>query len=164
MRKAAEKERSILLEISKRDPENKRCCVHLLAHMDYRNHVALVFEYQTMNLREALKKFGKDVGINIRAIRLYGRQLFVALRLLQDLQVVHADIKLDNILCSEDLKQVKLCDFGSGFRESDPDNLPTPYLVNRFSRAPEIMLGLQCEFRLPSFLLSYAPFPLRLLL
>jgi serine/threonine-protein kinase PRP4 len=54
----------------------------------------------------------KDVGINIGAIRLYTRQLFIALKHLSDLKIVHADIKLDNILCSADLKQVKLCDFG----------------------------------------------------
>jgi serine/threonine-protein kinase PRP4 len=113
----------------------------MITYLDYRNHVALVFEYQTMNLRETLKKFGKDVGINVGAIRLYGRQLFAALRHLQDLNVVHADIKLDNILCSEDLKMVKLCDFGSAFYETDLDNDPTPYLVSRFYRAPEIILA-----------------------
>jgi serine/threonine-protein kinase PRP4 len=98
-----------------------------------------------MNLRETLKKFGKDVGINIGAVRLYARQLLVALRHLADLRVVHADIKLDNILCSGDLKKVILCDFGSAFRETDTDNEPTPYLVSRFYRAPEIILGQQCE-------------------
>ena len=46
------------------------------------------------------------MGINIGAVRIYGRQLFYALRHLADLRVVHADIKLDNILCSGDLKQV----------------------------------------------------------
>jgi serine/threonine-protein kinase PRP4 len=46
---------------------------------------------------------------------------------------------------SEDLKQVKLCDFGSAFRETDSDNDPTPYLVSRFYRAPEIILGLQYD-------------------
>ena len=171
MRKAAEKEKSILLSIAEHDPENKKFCVRLLTHLEYRNHVALVFEYQSMNLRETLKKFGKDVGINIGAVRMYGRQLFVALKHLMDLGVVHADIKLDNILCSADLKQVrhstplhntlphvillfslyqpllqvKLCDFGSAFRETDTDNDPTPYLVSRFYRAPEIILGLQCK-------------------
>lgn len=145
MRRAAEKEKSILLSIAEHDPNNKKFCVRLLTHLEFRNHVALVFEYQQMNLREALKKFGKDVGINIGAIRMYGRQLFFALKHLMDLQVVHADIKLDNILCSADLKQVKLCDFGSAFRETDTDNDPTPYLVSRFYRAPEIILGLACK-------------------
>ena len=145
MRKAAEKERSILLTMMQKDPENKRYCVRLLSHMDFRNHVALVFEFQTMNLRETLKKFGKDVGINIGAVRMYGKQLMIALRFLMEIKVVHADIKLDNILCSGDLKQIKLCDFGSAFYEDDVDNVPTPYLVSRFYRAPEIILGFQCK-------------------
>ena len=98
-----------------------------------------------MNLRETLKKFGKDVGINISAIRIYGRQLFVALKFLTELKIVHADIKLDNILISQDLKTVKLCDFGSAFFETDTDNDPTPYLVSRFYRAPEIILGQPCK-------------------
>lgn len=145
MRRAAEREKSILLAIAEKDPQNKRFCVRLITHLEYRHHIALVFEYQQMNLREALKKFGKDVGINIGAVRIYARQLFIALRYLMELKVVHADIKLDNILCSEDLKQVKLCDFGSAFREDDSDNDPTPYLVSRFYRAPEIILGLQYD-------------------
>lgn len=106
MRKASEKEKTILLKIAEFDPQDKKHCVRLLSHFEYRSHIALVFEYQQMNLRETLKKFGKDVGINIGAVRLYARQLFVALKHLADLRVVHADIKLDNILCSGDLKQV----------------------------------------------------------
>jgi serine/threonine-protein kinase PRP4 len=99
----------------------------------------------SMNLRETLKKFGKNVGINITAVRLYAKQLFVALRHIGDQRVVHADIKLDNILVSADLKQVKICDFGSAFRETDSDNDVTPYLQSRFYRAPEVMLGLECN-------------------
>jgi serine/threonine-protein kinase PRP4 len=98
-----------------------------------------------MNLRETLYKFGKDVGINIGAVRMYARQLLSALRHLADLKIVHGDIKLDNILCSEDLKQVTLCDFGSAFLETDKDIKPTTYIVSRFYRAPEIILGLTCK-------------------
>jgi serine/threonine-protein kinase PRP4 len=146
MRKAAEKEKQILMKMSEQDPHGKRFCVRMLTHCEYRQHIALVFEFQAMNLRETLKKFGKDVGIAISAIRIYGRQLFVALRFLAELRIVHADIKLDNILISENLKTVKLCDFGSAFFETDMDNDPTPYLVSRFYRAPEIILGLNCEW------------------
>jgi serine/threonine-protein kinase PRP4 len=107
MRKAAEKERAILSLIAEKDPQRRKHCVRLLDSFEYRSHIALVFEYQQMNLREALKKFGKDVGINIDAIRLYAKQLLYALKHLADLRIVHADIKLDNILCSGDLKQVR---------------------------------------------------------
>ena len=108
MRKAADKELQILTLLGKHDPANKKHCVQLLEKFEYRQHTALVFEYLSMNLRETLKKFGKDVGINIGAIRLYMRQLLIALKHLSDLHIVHADIKLDNILCSADLKQVTL--------------------------------------------------------
>lgn len=145
MRKAAEKELSILTMLRTRDPENKKHCVRLLGHLEYRHHTTFVFESLQMNLRDALKKFGKNVGINVTAIRMYGRQLFIALKFLSDLQIVHADIKLDNILVSDDLKYVKICDFGSAFFETDPDRDPTPYLVSRFYRAPEIILGLQYD-------------------
>jgi Serine/threonine protein kinase len=115
---------------------------HLL---EYHNHTALLFEYMPFNLRETLSKFGKNVGINLTAVRSYAKQLLMALQHLEDHRVVHADIKLDNILVSSDFSTVKLCDFGSAFFETDVDNDPTPYLVSRFYRAPEIILGMKYD-------------------
>ena len=51
-----------------------------------------------MNLREVVKRFGKDVGLNIRAVRAYSHQLFLSLSLLRKTNIMHADIKPDNIL------------------------------------------------------------------
>ena len=45
-----------------------------------------------------MKRFGKDVGLNIRAVRAYAHQLFLALSLLKKSNIMHADIKPDNIL------------------------------------------------------------------
>jgi len=113
-----------------------------LPPLEYRNHTTLLFEHMPYNLRETLSKFGKNVGINLTAVRSYSKQLFRALAHLAKHAVVHADIKPDNILVSADFSTVKLCDFGSAFFETDSDNVPTPYLVSRFYRAPEIILGL----------------------
>ena len=56
-----------------------------------------------MNLREVLKKYGKDVGLHVKAVRSYSQQLFMALKLLKRTEIIHADIKPDNILVSKKL-------------------------------------------------------------
>jgi serine/threonine-protein kinase PRP4 len=108
-----------------------------------------------MNLRDVVKRFGKDVGLNIRAVRAYAHQLFLAASLMRKVNIMHADIKPDNILVSvhvscyylsliiihqvnEQKTMLKLCDLGSA---SDAfENDITPYLVSRFYRAPEISM------------------------
>ena len=89
-----------------------------------------------MNLREVLKKFGKDIGINIKAVRIYAQQLLLALSLLVKCNLLHADIKPDNILVNDSKNVIKLCDLGSASDANENDI--TPYLVSRFYRAPEI--------------------------
>lgn len=61
-----------------------------------------------MNLREVVKRFGKDVGLNIRAVRVYTKQLFLALSLLRKCNVMHADIKPDNILVLFSMCKIRL--------------------------------------------------------
>ena len=56
-----------------------------------------------MNLREVLKKYGRDIGLHIKAVRSYTQQLFLALKLLKRTSILHADIKPDNILVGQPL-------------------------------------------------------------
>ena len=53
-----------------------------------------------MNLREVLHKYGKDVGLHIKAVRSYAQQMFLALKLMRRCGVLHSDIKPDNVLVS----------------------------------------------------------------
>uniref|UniRef100_A0A8C0U309 Serine/threonine-protein kinase PRP4 homolog n=1 Tax=Cyanistes caeruleus TaxID=156563 RepID=A0A8C0U309_CYACU len=139
MQKTGLKELEFLKKLNDADPDDKFHCLRLFRHFYHKQHLCLVFEPLSMNLREVLKKYGKDVGLHIKAVRSYSQQLFLALKLLKRCNILHADIKPDNILVNESKTILKLCDFGSASHVADNDI--TPYLVSRFYRAPEIIIG-----------------------
>lgn len=88
----------ILKKLAGADPEDRRHCVRFISSFKYRNHLCLVFESLHMNLREVLKKFGRNIGLKLTAVRAYAKQLFIALKHLRNCGVLHCDIKPDNML------------------------------------------------------------------
>lgn len=137
---AGRKEAQILKLLNDADPEDKKHIVRMERTFDHKGHLAIVTESMSMNLRDVIKRFGKDVGLNMRAVRAYAHQMLLALSLMRKCNIVHADIKPDNILVSENKAVLKVCDLGTAADVSEGDI--TPYLVSRFYRAPEITLGL----------------------
>ncbi|XP_050073697.1 serine/threonine-protein kinase PRP4 homolog isoform X2 [Anopheles maculipalpis] len=144
MHKTGLRELEILKKLNDADPTDRYHCLRLYRHFFHKQHLCMVLEPLSMNLREVLKKYGKNVGLHIKAVRSYTQQLLLALKLLKKTGILHADIKPDNILVNENNLVLKLCDFGSA--SSITDNEITPYLVSRFYRAPEIILGLSYDY------------------
>lgn len=50
------------------------------------------------NLREVIQTFGGGIGITIQAVRFYARQILTALKHLKQCNILHADIKPDNMV------------------------------------------------------------------
>ncbi|KAL2868283.1 putative serine/threonine protein kinase (Prp4) [Aspergillus lucknowensis] len=144
MKKAGLKEINILEQLREADPEDRKHVIRFERSFEHKGHLCMVFENLSMNLREVLKKFGRDVGLNLRAIRAYAQQIFLGLSLLRKCNILHADLKPDNLLVNEQRNVLKVCDLGSASPVSD--NEITPYLVSRFYRAPEIILGIPYEY------------------
>ncbi|KAL8992406.1 MAG: hypothetical protein Q9188_007593 [Gyalolechia gomerana] len=144
MKKAGLKEVEILQKLAYADPEDKKHLIRLERIFEHKGHLCMVFENLSINLREVLKKFGRDVGINLKAVRAYAQQMFLGLSLLRKCNVLHADLKPDNVLVNESRNVLKICDLGSASDASE--NEITPYLVSRFYRAPEIILGMPYDF------------------
>lgn len=53
--------------------------------------------------------------------------------------MIHRDLKPENILIKDG--EVKICDLGSSKVLDDVTFMNTPYVVSRFYRAPELILG-----------------------
>uniref|UniRef100_A0A3B3HSV6 Protein kinase domain-containing protein n=1 Tax=Oryzias latipes TaxID=8090 RepID=A0A3B3HSV6_ORYLA len=151
---AGEKELKALIEISKLDADkyNLVKCVDVFR---YKSHVCIVFEI----LDQSLYDFLEDRTFRplfVQEIRAVAWQLLIALKGLKRINLVHCDIKLDNImLVNQDSKpfRVKLIDFGLASKTKD---IPTgTRLQNICFRAPEVILGLPLDERLDMWTVGY---------
>ena len=100
LRKGGYTEIAIVQKLNEADPDNRKHIVKFERHFDYKGHLCMAFENLSMNLREVLRKFGNNVGINLGATRTYAYQIFVALAHMRKCSIIHADLKPDNILVS----------------------------------------------------------------
>ncbi|XP_041701613.1 homeodomain-interacting protein kinase 1 isoform X2 [Coregonus clupeaformis] len=112
----------------------------------HKNHTCLVFEMLEQNLYDFLKH-SKFSPLLLKSIRPVLQQVATALLKLKSLGLIHADLKPENIMLVDPLRQpyrVKVIDFGSASHVSKA--VCSTYLQSRYYRAPEIILGLPfCE-------------------
>ena len=100
----------------------------------------LVFEYVTRSLEVFMEEYRrKKKYIPLEKIKQISRQLLLGLDFCHKKHIVHRDLKPENVLFTQD-DQVKICDFGSSKCISDKTT-STPYIVSRYYRAPELILG-----------------------
>lgn len=152
MKRSGKKEVEYLRKLAESDPDNKHFVSRMISSFMHKGHLCIVFPQENMNLRTALNIFGKEngqeVGFNINAVRIYSYQLLMALKLLKINQILHVDIKPDNILVNKKKNIIKLSDFGSVIEASDVINTRIDELVSRYYRAPEIPLGLEYDYQI----------------
>ncbi|XP_066527303.1 homeodomain-interacting protein kinase 1 isoform X3 [Hoplias malabaricus] len=112
----------------------------------HKNHTCLVFEMLEQNLYDFLKH-SKFSPLMLKCIRPVLQQVATALMKLKSLGLIHADLKPENIMLVDPIRQpyrVKVIDFGSASHVSKA--VCSTYLQSRYYRAPEIILGLPfCE-------------------
>ena len=74
------------------------------------NRLNLVFEYVEKRLLEILEE--NPNGLDLGMFRFYIYQLLKAIEFCHRNNVIHRDIKLENLLIKPKTNELKICDFG----------------------------------------------------
>ncbi len=105
--------------------------------------IICVQELYDTNLRSYIQSH-RDVGISLQKIADFTYQLFQGLHFLESLSppILHLDLKPENIFLEPNSCRIRIGDFGSSMRGAQRnDDKEIDYVVTRFYRPPEIVLG-----------------------
>lgn len=128
----------ILQMLNARSETDKNHIVKLLDYFVFEKHLCLTFELLGINLYELIRH-NHYKGLSINLLRLFVRQILVALMVLRESNVVHCDVKPENILLkSLNSGELKLIDYGSACFHN---RTVYSYIQSRFYRCPEVILG-----------------------
>ncbi|KAF9178943.1 hypothetical protein BGZ50_007356 [Haplosporangium sp. Z 11] len=129
----------ILSNLIKWDPEDKHNLIRMTDNFYFRNHLCIASELLSINLYEFIKT-NSFQGFSLGLIKRFCTQLLQTLDLLNRHNVVHCDLKPENVLLKHHTKSsIKVIDFGSSCLENEK---VYTYIQSRFYRSPEVILGM----------------------
>mmetsp|Transcript_8477 Transcript_8477/g.31378 ORF Transcript_8477/g.31378 Transcript_8477/m.31378 type:complete len:1052 (-) Transcript_8477:38-3193(-) len=115
-------------------------CIRLLRVFRYKGHYCMVFPVYPMCLKTFLDKQPNEQGLPMRLIKKITFDLLTAIDFLHRNDIVHTDIKLENILMrNSDEGDISLIDFGSATYEYDEHE---QIITTSHYRAPEVIMGI----------------------
>ncbi|XP_068174356.1 homeodomain-interacting protein kinase 1-like [Antennarius striatus] len=139
-KKHMKRELSVLKYLKKMNKDSKYT-VDFFESFEDREITFLVFEKLDETLFDAIADDCKPMSL--RVIRPIAKQLFLALEELRAVNILHTDIKPDNIMFVDKAHQpyrIKLIDFGLALKASKVQ--PEMVVQAPAYRAPEVLLGL----------------------
>ena len=135
--KAAQKEIRYLNEINEHNTSDYPI-VKLLDSFESENIQYLVFEYLETNLYRFYQK-NKISYHNVLKIFL---SVARGLEFIHSRNLVHADLKPENIMLDDNLNYIKIIDLGSAFRLRPMEKRKNFYIQSRYYRSPECCFNL----------------------
>ncbi|EMP26236.1 testis-specific serine/threonine-protein kinase 6 [Chelonia mydas] len=100
----------------------------------------IVMEAASTDLLQLVQRLGR-ISCAPEARDIFG-QIVSAVRYLHDRNLVHRDLKCENILLTSDGRRAKLTDFGFGKEAHGYPDLSTTYCGSSAYASPEVLLGI----------------------
>ncbi|XP_053274039.1 homeodomain-interacting protein kinase 3-like [Pleuronectes platessa] len=136
-------EEEVILQNMKKLHSDRFNIVNLHESFFYKEHYCLVFELLDMDLQK-FRQISPGQHLQLKQIRPILQQLATALDFMNSAGIIHADLKPDNIMLVDHVRQplkVKVIDFGISC--DDPEEMIGETLQTLWYRSPEIL----CEDR-----------------
>lgn len=157
---------NVLEKLKELDPDGKHHCIHMLDWFDFHGHICIVFDKLGHSVYEFLKR-NCYRPFMLNHVQHISYQLCQAIKFCHDNQLVHADLKPENVLfrdssfdlCSDPTPcaartrcrdyrsarhtDVDIIDFGSATYEAEEHSA---VVGTRQYRAPEIVLELKWSY------------------
>lgn len=104
-----------------------------------------------MNLNQFYKHYQSTYkrGLDQAQVRFIMLQICSALGYLHSLQIMHRDVKPENVMIDPNTLNIKLIDFG--FAKKIIDDPDTGYMVTRWYRPLEVVIGLKYDQKIDVF-------------
>ena len=138
-RKYARREIKILKNLCENNLEQKPV-INLLGNFEDNNITYLVFEYLSVNLYNYLTSARND-PFDYKLEIMY--KIIDGLDFIHSLDIIHSDLKSENIMYDIVSKNLKIIDFGSSFYENEKKL--KIYIQSRYYRAPEILYKIEYD-------------------
>ncbi|KAK9812204.1 hypothetical protein WJX73_003998 [Symbiochloris irregularis] len=123
------------------DPQDQHHIVRMRDFFVHCNHLCIAFELLSINLYELIK-MNHFRGLSTGLVRVFVEQILRALVVLHASNIIHCDLKPENVLLSSVEggfnSSIKVIDFGSACFEH---HTMYAYIQSRFYRSPEVLLG-----------------------
>ncbi|CAB1419468.1 unnamed protein product [Pleuronectes platessa] len=130
-------EEEVILQTMKKLHSDRFNIVRLYESFFYKEHYCLVFELLDMDLHK-FRQISPGQHLQLKQIRPILQQLAASLVFLNSAGIIHADLKPDNIMLVDRVRQpLKLIDFGVAF--DDPEKMTGVTIQTLWYRSPEIL-------------------------
>ena len=118
--------------------------VHIVDNYIFRNHIIETFDILETNLYQHLKSKGfQPLPLNI--IKLYAQHVLQGMVFYERLNIIHCDLKPENIMLNSDFTKAIIIDFGSA---CFTNKRVFTYIQSRYYRAPEVILEIGYDFKI----------------